>query len=45
MTRAAEELRVSQSAVSVQIKKLDEALGHALFSSTTGPTSRIGPLR
>jgi len=31
LTRAAERLFVSQSAVSVQIKKLEERLGHALF--------------
>ena len=31
LTRAAEQLHVSQSAVSVQIKKLEEDLGHALF--------------
>lgn len=31
LTRAAERLNVSQSAVSVQIKKLEEHLGHALF--------------
>lgn len=31
LTRAAERLHVSQSAVSVQIKKLEEHLGHALF--------------
>lgn len=34
LTRAAEQLRVSQSAVSVQIKKLEESLGHALFTRT-----------
>ena len=31
LTRAAERLHVSQSAVSVQIKKLEEHLGHDLF--------------
>ena len=31
LTRAAERLFVSQSAVSVQIKKLEQQLGHALF--------------
>ena len=31
LTRAAERLYVSQSAVSVQIKKLEQHLGHALF--------------
>lgn len=31
LTRAAESLHVSQSAVSVQIRKLEEALGHPLF--------------
>src|SRR5512140_3427296 len=31
LTRAAERLHVSQSAVSVQIQKLEEDLGHALF--------------
>ena len=31
LTRAAKQLFVSQSAVSVQIKKLEEQLGHALF--------------
>jgi LysR family transcriptional activator of nhaA len=31
LTRAAERLHVSQSSVSVQIKKLEEQLGHALF--------------
>ncbi|MEM6789991.1 MAG: LysR family transcriptional regulator [Myxococcota bacterium] len=31
LTRAAARLRISQSAVSIQIKKLEEALGHALF--------------
>jgi len=31
LTRAADSLHVSQSAVSVQIRKLEEALGHALF--------------
>ena len=34
LTRAAEQLKVSQSAVSVQIKKLEEALGHQLFERT-----------
>jgi len=34
LTRAAERLKVSQSAVSVQIKKLEEALGHQLFERT-----------
>lgn len=34
LTRAAEQLHVSQSAVSVQIKKLEEALGHRLFERT-----------
>lgn len=31
LTRAAEQLNLSQSAVSVQIRKLEEQLGHALF--------------
>ncbi len=31
LTRAAEKMRVTQSAVSVQIRKLEEALGHRLF--------------
>jgi LysR family transcriptional activator of nhaA len=31
LTRAAERLNVSQSALSVQIRKLEERLGHALF--------------
>lgn len=31
LTRAAESLNVSQSALSTQIKKLEESLGHALF--------------
>lgn len=31
LTRAAEKLHVSQSAVSIQIKKLEQALGHDLF--------------
>lgn len=31
LTRAAERLHVSQSAVSMQIRKLEEELGHALF--------------
>lgn len=31
LTRAARKLRVSQSAVSVQLKKLEDALGHRLF--------------
>lgn len=31
LTRAAENLNVSQSALSIQIKKLEERLGHALF--------------
>jgi len=31
LTRAAEQLHVSQSAVSVQIQKLEKALGHELF--------------
>lgn len=31
LTRAAEKLHVSQSAVSVQIQKLERSLGHALF--------------
>jgi LysR family transcriptional activator of nhaA len=31
LTRAAEKLRVTQSAVSVQIKKLEDAMGHPLF--------------
>jgi len=31
LTRAAERLNLSQSAVSVQIRKLEEQLGHALF--------------
>ncbi|MEM9695410.1 MAG: LysR family transcriptional regulator [Myxococcota bacterium] len=34
LTRAAERLRVSQSAVSVQIKKLETSLGHQLFART-----------
>lgn len=31
LTRAAEKLHVSQSAVSVQVKKLEESIGHDLF--------------
>ncbi|GAB5470854.1 MAG: LysR family transcriptional regulator [Rhodospirillales bacterium] len=31
LTRAAERLNLSQSAISVQIRKLEETLGHALF--------------
>lgn len=31
LTRAAEKLHVSQSAVSVQVKKLEESIGHELF--------------
>ncbi len=31
LTRAAEHLHVSQSALSLQLKKLEESLGHALF--------------
>ncbi|MEM6640159.1 MAG: LysR family transcriptional regulator [Pseudomonadota bacterium] len=31
LTRTAEELHVSQSALSIQIKKLEQQLGHALF--------------
>lgn len=34
LTRAAEKLHVSQSAVSVQIQKLEERIGHALFDRT-----------
>jgi LysR family transcriptional regulator, transcriptional activator of nhaA len=34
LTRAAEKLHVSQSAVSVQIKKLEESLGRELFERT-----------
>ncbi|QQR89689.1 MAG: LysR family transcriptional regulator [Myxococcales bacterium] len=31
LTRAAEKLRVTQSAVSVQLRKLEDSIGHALF--------------
>ncbi|MEO1175151.1 MAG: LysR family transcriptional regulator, partial [Myxococcota bacterium] len=31
LTRAAEKLHVSQSALSVQIKQLEDSFGHALF--------------
>lgn len=34
LTRAAERLNVSQSALSIQIKQLEERLGHALFDRT-----------
>lgn len=34
LTRAAEQLHVSQSALSLQIKKLEEQLGHELFDRT-----------
>lgn len=34
LTRTAEQLRVSQSALSVQIRKLEERLGHDLFERT-----------
>ncbi|MGA7297635.1 MAG: LysR family transcriptional regulator [Rhodanobacteraceae bacterium] len=34
LTRTAEKLHVSQSAVSVQIKKLEHQIGHALFNRT-----------
>ena len=40
LTRAAERLHVSQSAVSAQIRKLEDALGHALFERA-GRTLRL----
>lgn len=36
LTRAAEALNVSQSALSIQIKKLEEQLGHQLFERKAG---------
>ena len=34
LTRTAEKLHVSQSALSIQIRKLEEQLGHPLFERT-----------
>ncbi|MEM1414936.1 MAG: LysR family transcriptional regulator [Myxococcota bacterium] len=42
LTRAAENLRVSQSAISVQIRRLEESIGHALFERR-GRTLKLTP--